>query len=83
VLSPAAGRTGRRRLFGRGWVQTFYGSRAHLAAGKYDPALRTLTVDPKDDAGQKYRVIFVLRNDVVQTIYAGALPQVAYVEGCS
>jgi hypothetical protein len=64
-------------------LQAAYGTRAHLSPGKYDPASQTLTIDPKSPADAAFRLMFVLRGGIVRTIFAGALPQVAYVEGCS
>ena len=61
----------------------FYGSRAHVAPDKYDPAVKTMTIDPPPAGDSKYRMIFKVSAGVLRTIYAGALPQVAYVEGCS
>jgi hypothetical protein len=64
-------------------IKAFYGPRAHLSPGKYDSHAQTVTIDPKGNADAKFRFVFALRDGVVQTVYAGALPQVAYVEGCS
>jgi hypothetical protein len=63
-------------------LQAFYGRRAKLSPGKYDPASQTLTVEPKSTADAPFRVVFVLNAGIVRAIHAGALPQVAYVEGC-
>jgi hypothetical protein len=64
-------------------VMTFYGSRASQAPDKYDPKAQTITVLPKGDADAKYRMIFNIKGGTVQSIFAGVLPQVQYVEGCS
>lgn len=64
-------------------IETFYGQRVHRAPDKYDPKSRTITIGPKGSADAKYRMVFKVKNGTVQAIFAGALPQVAYVEGCS
>jgi hypothetical protein len=64
-------------------IRQFYGSRARVRPGKYDPHDQTLTIEPPAGGDPKFRLIFALRKGIVQTIYAGALPQVAYVQGCS
>jgi hypothetical protein len=62
---------------------TFYGQRASQAPDKYDPKAQTITVLPKVDADAKHRMIFNIKGGIVQSIFAGVLPQVQYVEGCS
>ncbi len=64
-------------------IERFYGQRARLAPAKYDPKAQTITVLPKGSADAKYRMVFYVKNGTVQAIFSGALPQVAYVEGCS
>lgn len=64
-------------------LQRFYGSRAVLAPDKYDPHTRNLTVVPMGSAAAKYRMVYVVKDSQVSSIFAGALPQVLYVEGCS
>lgn len=64
-------------------VTAFYGQHAQLAPDKYDPMLQTVTVVPQRAADRKFRLIFKAGGGTIRAIYAGALPQVAYVEGCS
>lgn len=64
-------------------VKNFFGQRAQVAPDKYDPQAQTVTIAPKGGADAKYRMVFKVKNATVQAIYAGALPQVEYVEGCS
>ena len=64
-------------------LKNFYGDRAQIAPDKYDPQAQTVTIVPEGDAAAKYRVVFKVKGARVQAIYAGALPQVEYVEGCS
>ncbi|MGQ0569073.1 MAG: hypothetical protein ACT4P5_06005 [Armatimonadota bacterium] len=64
-------------------IETFYGQRARLAPDKYDPKAQTITILPKGSTDAKYRMVFKVKGGTVQAIIAGALPQVAYVEGCS
>lgn len=61
----------------------FYGTRAHVSAGKYDPTARTVTIDPPTSADRIFRTVFHARSSAIDLIVSGALPQVAYVEGCS
>ncbi|PZR60888.1 MAG: hypothetical protein DLM53_11085 [Candidatus Eremiobacter antarcticus] len=61
----------------------FYGQRARLSPNKYDPKVEMAVIEPKSSADAKYRMTYSLKNGAVQTIVAGLLPQVAYVEGCS
>jgi hypothetical protein len=64
-------------------IVTFYGQRANQSPDKYDPKAQTITVLPKDTLDAKYRMIFNIKDGAVQSIFAGVLPQVQYVEGCS
>lgn len=64
-------------------IETFYGARASAAPDKYDPHAQTVTIAPKSGAESKYRMVFNVKGATVQSIFAGALPQVQYVEGCS
>ncbi len=64
-------------------IEAFYGRRARLAPDKYDPDAQTITILPKGSADAKYRMVFKVQGGTVQAIFAGALPQVAYVERCS
>jgi hypothetical protein len=60
-----------------------YAGRITESPDKYDAAVRTLTIGPSGAADAKYRLVFKVRNGRIQSIMAGALPQVEYVEGCS
>lgn len=64
-------------------IETFYGRRAHRAPDKYDPNVQTVTVGPNGSADSKYRIVFKVRSGTVNAIFAGVLPQIEYVEGCS
>jgi hypothetical protein len=64
-------------------VEAFYGRMAQRAPDKYDPAARTITIGPTGIGGATLRTVFKVKNGAVFAIFAGALPQVAYVEGCS
>ncbi len=64
-------------------INTFYGKRARPAPDKYDPHVQMITIAPQGVADAKYRMVFRVKSGTVQAIIAGALPQVAYVEGCS
>jgi hypothetical protein len=84
VANPAVRTTDAFRVGDpRAKIRQFYGSRARVSPGKYDPDDQTLTIEPPAGGNPKFRLVFALRKGIVQTIYAGALPQVAYVEGCS
>ena len=84
VVNPAVRTTDGFRVGDQpGKIRQFYGSRARVSPGKYDPHDQTLTIEPSAGGDPKFRLIFALRKGIVQTICAGALPQVAYVEGCS
>lgn len=63
-------------------IQQLYSGRVRVTPHKYTPG-HYLTVVPSDTAGHPYRLIFETDGAVVTTFRAGALPQVAYVEGCS
>jgi hypothetical protein len=64
-------------------IRAVYGSRAKAAPAKYAPDGQTVTLAPRGTGEAKYRTVFALRNGVVTAIFAGALPQVLYVEGCA
>lgn len=67
----------------RAKLLAFYGKRARLAPDKYDPKTDTAVIEPRSSVDAKYRMIYSVKNGAVQAIFAGLLPQVAYVEGCS
>ncbi len=67
----------------RAKLLTFYGKRARLSPDKYDPKTETAVIEPSNSADAKYRMIYSVKNGAVHAIFAGLLPQIAYVEGCS
>jgi hypothetical protein len=64
-------------------IMAFYGQRASQSPDKYDPKAQTIAVLPKDTLDAKYRMTFNIKDSAVQSIFAGVLPQVQYVEGRS
>jgi len=61
----------------------FYGRRAEVFRDKYDLKTDIAVIGPRSSTDAKYRLIYSLKDHAVQSIFAGLLPQVAYVEGCS
>lgn len=60
-----------------------YGERLSSELGFYDPTATNYTFTPEDPS-DKTRMIFVTGDDgVIESIQAGRLPEVGYVEACS